>query len=62
MEPISIGTWIVFLILLPLLILLWATESKITRINRLRKQGQTWKQIGERYGVSPTTARRWATA
>ena len=62
MEPISIGAWIVVLILLPVLILLWATESKSTRIQRLRKQGQTWKQIAERYGVSATTVRRWATA
>ena len=62
MEPVSIGAWIIVLILLPVLILLWATESKSTRIQRLRKQGQTWKQIAERYGVSPTTARRWATA
>ena len=60
MEPVSIGAWIIVLILLPVLILLWATESKSTRIQRLRKQGQTWKQIAERYGVSATTARRWA--
>jgi len=62
MEPITIGAWIIALCLLPVLIILWMTESKITRIQRLRKQGQTWKQIGIRYGVSATTARRWATA
>ena len=60
MEPISIGAWMLALILLPVLILLWATESKSTRIQRLRKQGHSWKQIADRYGVSATTARRWA--
>ena len=60
MEPISIGAWILALFLLPVLLILWMTESKSTRIQRLRKQGQTWKQIGNRYGVSATTARRWA--
>ena len=38
MEPISIGAWMLALILLPVLIILWATESKSTRIQRLRKQ------------------------
>jgi uncharacterized protein YerC len=50
------------LLLLPLIILLWATESRHTRIQRLRKNGRTWKQISARYGVSQSTVRRWATA
>ncbi len=53
--------WVAALLLLPLLVLLWMTESKSTRINRLKKT-QTWKQIGQRYGVSASTARRWAMA
>jgi hypothetical protein len=32
MEPISIGAWMLALILLPVLIILWATESKTTLI------------------------------
>jgi hypothetical protein len=55
-------SWIVALLLLPVLVLLWATESRHTRINRWRRQGQTWKQIAARLGCSPTTARRWAHA
>ena len=47
---------------IPLALLLWATESKPTRIARMRRNGWTWKRIAERYGVSPTTARRWAAA
>lgn len=54
--------WVAVLILLPLLVLLWLTESKSTRINRLKKNGATWKQIGRRYGVSPSTVQRWAKA
>ena len=50
------------LLLLPLIVLLWATESRHTRIQRLRRNGHTWKQIAHRYNCSPTTARRWATA
>ena len=52
--------WVAALILLPVLILLWATESRHTRIQRLRANGHTWKSIAERYGVSQSTVRRWA--
>jgi hypothetical protein len=54
--------WVLVLLLLPLHLLLWATESRHTRIKRWRKQGQTWPQIATKLGCSPTTARRWATA
>ena len=54
--------WLAALLLLPILILLWLTESRSTRINRLRKNGATWKAIGTRYGCSATTAKRWSLA
>jgi DNA invertase Pin-like site-specific DNA recombinase len=54
--------WVLVVILFPVALLLWATESRHTRIQRLRRQGQTWKQIAARYGCSASTARRWATA
>jgi len=50
------------LVLLPLIILLWATESKAQRINRMRANGYTWKRIAERYSVSPSTVKRWSMA
>lgn len=52
--------WVVVLLLFPVLILLYATESRSTRIARLRRNGATWAAIGARYGVSRHTARRWA--
>ena len=53
---------VLVLLLLPLHLLMWATESKSTRINRYRAQGQTWKAIGQRYGVHASTVSRWAKA
>lgn len=55
----TIAAALVAALLLPVLILLWATESRSTRIKRLKKT-HTWRQIAERYGVSQTTVRRWA--
>jgi hypothetical protein len=54
--------WVVALILLPVLFLAWATESRHTRIQRLRSNGWTWKRIATRYNVSQTTVRRWSIA
>ena len=53
--------WVLALLFLPIVVLLWATESRHTRIQRLRRNGHTWKAISQRYNVSVTTARRWAT-
>ena len=51
--------WMAVLVTLPLIVLFWATESRSTRIQRLRRQGHTWKAIAARYGCSQSTARRW---
>ena len=50
------------LLTIPFALLLWATESRHTRIQRMRRNGWTWRRIAERYSVSQSTARRWATA
>ncbi|MEY4359792.1 MAG: Synechococcus phage [Cyanobacteriota bacterium] len=60
MSATCIAAWLLALLLLPVLILLWATESRGQRIRRWRRSGATWKAIATRYGVSPSTARRWA--
>ena len=50
------------LLTIPLVILLWATEARPARIQRMRDNGWTWQRIGDHFGVSRTTARRWAAA
>jgi hypothetical protein len=50
------------LILLPLLILLWVTESRPQRARRLRSYGWTQQRIADHLGVSRSTARRLLTA
>ena len=54
--------WLLVLLFFPVVVLLWATESRSTRIARYRSNGQTWPQIAARYGVSKSTVRRWANA
>ena len=47
---------------IPLVVLLWVTESPQQRARRWRRTGSTYRSIGERLGVSQTTARRWCVA
>ena len=53
---------LVALVLLPILILCWATESRSTRINRMRANGWTVTAIAKRYGCSRSSVRRWQAA
>jgi hypothetical protein len=46
------------LLLLPVLVILWATESRQQRARRWRRDGLTYRVIAERLGCSQTTARR----
>jgi hypothetical protein len=46
------------LLLLPVLVILWATESRQQRARRWRRDGLTYRAIAERLGCSQTTARR----
>jgi hypothetical protein len=63
MEAITtITAAILALIILPVLILLWATESPQQRARRMRAAGQSFRAIGAALGVSHTTARRWCLA
>jgi len=52
--------WALVLLLFPVVLLLWATESRHTRITRWRRSGMTWKAIAARLKCSESTARRWA--
>jgi CRP-like cAMP-binding protein len=53
-----IAAWAVALLLLPVLILAWATESREQRARRWRRQGLTQQVIADRLGCSRTTVRR----
>ena len=55
-----IAAWALALLLLPCIVLAWATESRHTKIQRWRSQGATWQQISDRLACSRSTARRWA--
>ncbi len=46
------------LILLPLIVLAWASESRQQRARRWRRSGMTQQAIADRLGCSRTTARR----
>ena len=52
--------WGLVALLMPLHLLLRITEPRHVTINRLRRHGRTWQEIANCYGVSTTTARRWA--
>jgi hypothetical protein len=54
------AAWLLALLLLPALLLLWATESRGQRLRRQRAAGATWAALAARHGCSPSTARRWA--
>jgi DNA-binding CsgD family transcriptional regulator len=45
-------------LLLPALVLLWATESRQQRARRWRRDGWTQQRIADRLGCSRTTVRR----
>jgi hypothetical protein len=53
---------VLVLLLLPLLFLLWATESRQQRARRWRRDGLTYRVIAERLGCSQTTVRRLLAA
>jgi len=47
------------LVFLPIVILLWVTESRTQRIHRLRnRQGWTQQRIADHLGISRSTVRR----
>ena len=50
---------LIVLITLPVVVLLWATESKQQRARRMRGYGCTFQQIADAIGMSQTTARNY---
>ena len=50
---------LIVLITLPVVVLLWATESKQQRARRMRAYGCTFARIAESIEMSQTTARNY---
>jgi len=53
---------LIAVLLLPVLVLLWATESRQQRARRWRRDGWTQQRIADRLGCSRTTVRRLVNA
>ena len=47
---------------LPVVVLLWATESPRQRARRMRRRGHTYRTIAARVGRAPSTVHRWCLA
>jgi len=58
----TLAALVVAFLLLPALLLLWATESPRQRARRMRRRGHSYRTIGARLGVAHTTARRYCLA
>jgi DNA invertase Pin-like site-specific DNA recombinase len=50
------------LLTIPVLVILWATESPQQRARRWRRNGESLRSIAKRLGVSHTTVRRLCAA
>ena len=62
MSVTCLAAWVAALILLPIVILFWATESRQQRARRWRKDGLTQQRIADRLGCSRSTVRRLLVA
>tara|TARA_B100000579_G_scaffold202984_1_gene165977 strand:+ start:254 stop:451 length:198 start_codon:yes stop_codon:yes gene_type:complete len=45
--------WLCALVMVPLMLFVWALDTKKTRINRYGSHGWSWRKIADIYGVSP---------
>ena len=53
MTPLCLVTWVAALVLLPLIVLFWITESKPQRIRRYQRQyGWSQRKIADRLSVT----------
>lgn len=58
MTTTCLLAWAAALLLLPIIILLWATESREQRIRRWHRQGQSQRTIADRLGVTRYQVRK----
>ena len=52
MTPLCLLAWAAVLIVLPVLILLWLTESREQRIRRFRLKGWSQQRIADHFGTT----------
>lgn len=62
MSTTCIAAWAVALLLLPLIILLWAMETRQQRARRWRSYGWSQQRIADRLGCSRSSVRRLLVA
>ena len=62
MSITCLAAWVAAFVLLPLLILAWATESRQQRARRWRQAGLTQQRIADRLGCSRSTVQRLLVA
>jgi IS30 family transposase len=53
-----IFVWVAVLLTLPIVILLWVTQTQQQRIRQLRRQGWTQRRIAEHLGISRSRVQR----
>jgi DNA invertase Pin-like site-specific DNA recombinase len=58
MSITCLAAWLAVFVFLPIVILLWATESRQQRARRWRQAGLTQQAIANRLGCSRSTVRR----
>lgn len=58
MSTTCLAAWALALLLLPIILLCWATEDRTARARRWRRQGLTQQAIATRLGCSRSTVRR----
>ena len=62
MTTTCLLAWAAVLLLLPIVILFWLTESRTQRARRLRSYGWSQQRVADHLGCSRTTVRRLLTA
>ena len=61
MSITCLAAWVAAFVLLPIVVLLWASESRQQRARRWRRDGWTQQRIADRLGCSRSTVRRMVT-
>jgi hypothetical protein len=50
--------WVAVILIFPIILLLWATESPVQRVRRLRQRGWTQQRIADHLNISRSKVQR----